>query len=246
MQTLEVTKELETYIPEQQRKEINTDLVNAQMNAKELVVKDQESMDKANNVLTWISNRQKGIENFRLAIVKPLKDHIKKIDNFFNGLSESFDEPKATLVQKVAVHREKLAIAARKEEERLRAEAKAKEDKIKADLEAKAKAAKSEAEAERLRAQAAATIVVPKEAKKEAPVQTSNHDLGRVTYKKVGEYRIENQDLLPDEFWVVDEKKVAARVREVQKNLELGKVYKDIIPGVVVTVTEAPSIGGGV
>src|SRR3990167_9152231 len=68
----EVSKDLETYIPEAQRREINTDLVNAQMNAKELVGKDQESMDKANNVLTWISARQKGIENFRLAIVKPL------------------------------------------------------------------------------------------------------------------------------------------------------------------------------
>ena len=240
----ETAKEIQQYIPEDQQKEINVDLLNAQTNARELVVKDQDSMDKANNVLTWINSRQKGIESFRLAIVKPLKDHIKKIDGFFNGLSEQFNDPKETLIKKVAAHREKLAVAARKEQERLEREAREKEAKIKADLEEKARKAKSEAEAERLRQQAASTVVLPKEPKKEVPAKTSHHDLGSTTYKKVGEYRIENKDLIPDEFYVIDEKAIARKVREIQTSLELGKVYKDIIPGVVVTVTEKPSIGG--
>lgn len=241
--TTETMKEIEVYLPEAQRREVNVDLTNAQMNAKELVVRDQESMDKANNVLTWINSRQKGLESLRLAIVKPLKDHIKKIDNFFNGLSAEFDEPKEMLIKKVAAHREKLAVAARKEQERLEREAKEKEAKIKADLEEKAKKAKSEAEAERLRQQAAETVVLPKEPKKEAPVKTTYHDLGAVTYKKDGQYRIENVDLIPDQYYILDEKAIAKKVREIQKDLELGKVYKDIIPGVVITVTETPSIG---
>lgn len=240
MQQLEIVE----YLPEDKQREINVDLMNVTNTACTLTVKDQESMNKANNQLTWIGARQKGIESFRLAIVKPLKDHIKKIDNYFNGLSEAFDGPKEALTKKVVAYREKLVIAARKEQERLAAEAKAKEDKIKADLEEKAKKAKSEAEAERLRAQAAATVVVPKEAKKEAPALTTHHDLGKTTYKKYAEYRIENQDLVPDEFWIIDESKLGKRVREFTSDLEVGKVYKDKIAGVVVTVTERASIGG--
>lgn len=234
--------EIQEYLPEEKQREISTDLLDVQTKSTEIQVRDQESMDKANNVLTWISSRQKGIESLRLAIVKPLKDHIKTIDNFFNDLAEKFDEPKETLIKKVTDHREKLAIAARKEQERLDREAKEKEAKIKADLEARAKAAKTEAEAERLRQQAAATVVVPKEPKKEAPIKTTHHDLGSVTYVKRGTYRIGNLELIPDDFWIVDEKKIGARVREIQKTLEVGRVYNDLIPGIVITVVEEPSI----
>ena len=242
MQTIEESKELEQYIPEEKKKEIHSDLAVVCNTAKDLTVKDQESMDTANNQLTWINSRQKSLESLRLAIVKPIKDHLKKIDGYFNGLSAQFDQPKEAISQKVASYREKLAVAARKEQERLDAQAREKEAKIKAELEEKAKKAKTEAEAERLRKQAAETVVIAKEAKREEAVQTSRHDLGRVTYKKSGEYRIDNISLIPKEYWIVDEKKIGKKVREVQNDLELGKVYREIIPGVVIVVTETPTI----
>ena len=242
MQTMTEPQELEKYIPEEKQREISTDLANVTKTATELAVKDQASMDTANNQLTWINSRQKGLESLRLAIVKPIKDHLKKIDGYFNGLSAQFDGPREILTGKVSAHREKVAVAARKEQERLDREAREREAKIKAELEERARKAKSEAEAERLRKQAAETVVVPKEAKKEAPEKTSHHDLGRVTYKKSGEWRLENQAVVPQEFWVIDEKKIGKRVREIQNSLELGKVYKDIIPGVVITVTETPTV----
>lgn len=190
METMEITE----YLPPDKQREISADLADVSKKANDVVVHDQESMDKANNWLTWINDRQKGIEALRLAIVKPLKDHIKKIDNFFNGLSGQFDEPKELITNKVVVYRELLARKARKKHQ-------------------------------------------------DEPIKTTNHDLGQVTYRKYAEFEIRDRNLVPSEFWCIDEKKLGARVRELTKDLEVGKVYKDKIKGVVIICTERPSIG---
>lgn len=182
-----------TYLSPEQEKEIQVDLRNALDTAQNLAVVDTESYDKANNVLTWINSRQKGIENFRLGIVKPFKDHLKKIDAFFNGYSAKFDAPKEEITKKIVTYREKEAKLARKKHQDL-------------------------------------------------PAKTTQHDLGAVTYVKTSDWEVSNPDLVPEEFWTIDKVKLGARVREHNKSLVVGKVYKDLIPGVTIRVTERPSI----
>lgn len=223
MNTLEEVKTPEEYLPVEQRKEVNASLTLFQSRAKEIVVKDDATMADANDLLIKISQKQKNIEQFRLAIVKPFKDHIKKIDDFFKTLGSSFDPPKEQITKKVADFRAKKADQERRERERN--EQKAKE----------AEAAGKTEKAADLRA---------KDTRMKAPEKSQATESGMATWIKKGEGKVVNPDLLPDEFWMIDEKKLNARVREIEKTLEVGKSYDAIIPGVIITVTERPSLRG--
>lgn len=240
--------EIESILPEEQRQAISIDLEEAKEKSQSLRVVNDESLDEANALCMKIKNRQKGIEQFRLAIVKPLKDHIAKIDSFFKGLALQFDGPFELASNKATVYREKKIRAEREEREKLetaRLEKERKERERLAKLEEEARAKGRDAEAERLKkAQAEVKIETPAP-KKEAPAKSTYQEgVGRTTYVKDAEYRIEDPNLVPDEFYVLDEKKIGARVRENRKTLEVGKVYRDIIPGVVVTCIERPSFAG--
>ena len=250
------------YLPPDQVKAVQIDLQEAKEKAVSLRVVTDEDMDEANAVCGKIRARQKGIEQFRLAIVKPFKDHIAKIDKFFKDLQTQFDPPRAALEDKVLKCRERKIEAERKERERLEREAREKEAREKEKLrikeeearkkEEEARAAGRQAEAERQAAEAARLKkqkedlkVEAKETTKAAPTKSSYQEgVGRTTFVKEAEYRIEDMDQLPEEFWIVDDKKLGARVRELKKDLEVGKVYRDKIAGVVITCTERPSYAG--
>lgn len=187
------------YMDEKQEKELSLEHANITAQVTALTVDSQESMDKANNMLTWIVDRQKKIEAFRVGIVKPIKDHLKTIDKYFNGWFDKYDEPKNAIIKKVSAYRALLEVEARKRK--------------------------------------------PADAPKvEVAEKTTSHDLGRVTYRKHAEFTITDKNKVPSEFWIVDEKKVGARVRELTESLAVGKRYTDKIPGVAIEVTERPSV----
>ena len=244
----ELIKSPEEYLPAEQLKEISITLKEAKERAASLRVVDDASMDEANALAGTCRAKQKGIEAFRIAVVKPFKDHLANIDKFFKNLAAQFDEPRELIEDKVLKCRTKKAEAARNEQDRLDREAKEKEDKKKAELLKKAdeaEAAGNPAKAEELRREAGVFKVEPKAPKKEAPAKSSFQEgVGRTTFVKDAEYRIENVDAIPDEYWIVDEKKIGKRVRELASTLEVGKVYRYRIPGVVITSIERPSYAG--
>jgi len=92
-------KSPEQYLPKEQLQEISIDLTQAIQQAKIIKVSNEEAMEEANAIAGKIRARQKGIENFRLAIVAPFKQHIAKIDRFFKDLQEKFGEPLNTIEQ---------------------------------------------------------------------------------------------------------------------------------------------------
>lgn len=213
------------YLPAERTKELSSALTEAKQTALTLVVNDEESMNKANDVLIRISTKQKGIDAFRLAIVKPFKDHIAGIDKYFKDLAGQFDEPKEKITNKVLDFRRKKAEKARKEQD---------------EIDRKAAAARAEGNTEK------ADKIAAKETKTAPVAQTATTEAGRSTYVKDAEWKITNLDLVPGEFWIVDEKKLGKRVREMAKDLELGRIYTDKILGVTITGTERPSLTAGV
>ena len=247
-QEIEVIKSPQEYLPEGQMKEIALTLTEAKQKAISIRVVSDEAMEEANALCGTMRAKQKGIESFRLAIVKPFKDHIASIDKFFKDLVRQFDEPLGVASDKVLKYREKKIEAERKERERLEREAREKEEKIKAQKrkEAEELAAKGQAtEAEKKLQEAAEVKVEVKEPKKAALAKSSYQTgVGITTFVKDAEYRVESADLIPEEFYILDEKKIGARVRELTSGLEVGKVYRDLIPGVVVTCIERPSYKG--
>ena len=275
MNTLEEVKTPEEYLPAEQRQEVNSALTRFNRLAGELVVTNEDEMNEANDALVQIANKQKGIEQFRLAIVKPFKDHIKKIDEFFKTLGDSFDKPKGTLTTKVLDYREKKAAQERKEKERLEAKAREEERKIREAREAEErrqreeqarinaikdkdrrekmlkeeeerKKRQAEVDAENARkAEEKAAEIRARETKTKAVDKSATTASGRTTYVKASEFKVVNPDLVPKEFWIVDEKRIGKRVREITETLEVGKVYTDKIPGVSITCTERPSFYSG-
>lgn len=209
---IETVKTPQEYLPAEQMKEISTSLADAKQKAVSIRVVSDESMDEANGLCGGWRAKQKNIETFRLAIVKPFKDHIAKIDKFFKDLAGGYDEPLEIASDKVLKFRQKKIEAARKEQEKIDAAA-AQGKKI--------------------------------EPKKEAPAKSSFQEgVGRTTFIKTATHEVKALDLVPEEFWCIDEKKLGARVRELTKDLEVGKTYDKLIPGVLITCTERPSYAG--
>lgn len=238
----------EDYLPENTKKEIDEALVAATRYAAALRVVDDDAMNAANAMCNGLAQRKKGIEQFRLAIVAPLKAHLAKIDAFFKGMGAKFDAPLEVMTLKVTSYREKKIAQQRAEAEKIEKDRQEKEAKLKAKLKAEADAAAAkgqEAEAERLRIKAEQTVVKAAEPKKTEPAKTTyTEGGGRTTFIKDADFRIANRDLVPDEFWTLDEKMIGARVRSLRSTLEVGKIYKDLIPGVIISCTERPSFSG--
>lgn len=209
---IETVKSPEEYLPADQMKEITVSLNDALETSRSMRVVNDESQDEALALAGRIRQKQKGIEAFRVAIVKPIKDHLATIDKFFKALGARFDEPLVVVEEKVDKYRQKKRDAAAKEQEKIAAAA---------------------AEGKTI------------EPKKEAPAKSTYQEgVGRTTFVKDAEFTVENPDLVPDEFWIVDEKKIRSRIGEFKKELEVGKVYKDRIPGVTITSIERPSYAG--
>ena len=103
---VEAVKAPQEYLPEEQTKEISQALAAAISQSKAIKVTSEDSMEVANGVAGAIRSRQKGIEAFRLAIVKPFKEHIAKIDKFFKDMQRDFDEPLDRIEKKVIAYRE--------------------------------------------------------------------------------------------------------------------------------------------
>lgn len=248
MTELEMIKSPQDYLPAEQIREINMSLSEARIKAVSLRVVNDEAMEEANALCGTIKTKQKSIESFRLAIVKPLKDHIATIDKFFKNLGSNFDEPYDVAEKKVIMYREKKIAAERAEREKLAREAQEKEDALKEKKrkEAEALAAQGRAaEAEKKLKEASEVKVEVKEPKKEVPAKSSYQEgVGRTTFVKDADYRIDEPALVPKEFWIIDEKRIRDRVREVRGTLEVGKVYRDIIPGVAITSTERMTNAG--
>jgi hypothetical protein len=81
-----------------------------------------------------------------------------------------------------------------------------------------------------------------KEPTRVVPAKTTFQEgVGKTTYVKDADFVIENKDLVPEEFWIIDEKLLGARIRELRSKLEVGKVYRDLVPGVAVTCVERPA-----
>lgn len=83
----------------------------------------EETASTANNVLHWIAWAKKELEERRQFFVKPLNDHIKKINARFKELLEPLGKADGIIRMKVLEWRTKVEEKARKKEEEFRQKA---------------------------------------------------------------------------------------------------------------------------
>lgn len=210
------------------------DLLEQQANR--MIVSTQDDVAAATNLLAIIATSNKTIEEQRTFMVKPLNDHVKNINNRFKLYSAPLERATTTLKRKI--------IHYNKEIERLRQEEIARQRKAEAE-----ERAKQEAEARRIREEAEAAAAAealatgkPYEEPKVEPPQfvspprpapaptyqvqkTVRADLGTATVKKKWTYEIEDENLIPREYLMVNEKKIAAIVRAGVRQIAGVRIY---------------------
>jgi hypothetical protein len=191
-------------------KELETDLANIQGRAQSLVVKDEESYQFGAETLTWIQSGLKKCEDRRKFFVKPLQDHVSRINLFFKNFTEPLDGFKNDISRKLLTYRSEQEQKRREEEDLFRKE----QEKLQ-------KKAEKTAVRNGTPIPAPLPIVaIPVAAK------TTFNDLGAVTAKKTWQWDVVNLAVIPREYLCVDEKKINALVRAGVREIKGIKIYQ--------------------
>jgi hypothetical protein len=94
MENIEVeVKQPEQYLTTEQVHEISKELQEITEKAQSLRVVNEEALAESQAICHKGTQRKKGIEKFRLAIVGPFNSHIASINSFFKNQASKFDEP---------------------------------------------------------------------------------------------------------------------------------------------------------
>lgn len=180
--------------------------------ARELVIHDDASDLAAKTLLGHVTSARKRIEALKKRWLDPLNQQVKLIRGDFDAMAAPAAEAEQILRGKVAVYYREKQEAARREEERLRKLAEKRQEKA---------IAKAEAKGEE---PPLPVIPMPTIA---APAKTTRTETGSaVTMRKVWKWRVVDEQQIPREYFVLDEKKLNAVVKAGLREIPGVEVYE--------------------
>lgn len=194
----------------QEVKELETDLANIKGRAQCLIVQCDEDYASGSETLTWIQNSLKKCEERRKFFVKPLQDHVARINLFFKNFTEPLQGFKDEISTKLLTYRSEQEAKRQAEEERKRKE----QERL-----------TRKAEKQYEKTGVAVSAPLPIVAVPEAP-KTTFSDLGAVTAKKAWAWSITNEKLIPREYLCIDEKKINAVIRAGIREIKGISIYQ--------------------
>jgi hypothetical protein len=186
------------------------------------IVNSPETLAYGKELAVTAKKIAKMIEDKRKEITKPLVDKKKEFDNFAKNLTNELDNSIKNLRNQIfsyeqEIERKRQAELRRIEEERLRKEAELRR------VEAERLAKEAELTAEQRQAEYKRTEELKAKAEaeqKQLELQRKKIEAQRSTnMKKVWTFNIVNPDLVPDQFWTINEQMIkqaiAAGMREI-------------------------------
>jgi len=182
-----------------------------EVRANELIIQTDVDATEATNILGFIATAKKKLEEKRTFFVGPLNGQVKNINNLFKQYNAPLDNADGTLRRKVLAYRQEQVRQQRKEEERLRKLAEKEQQRI-------------EKKAEKKGLPAPPPLVMP--VIKSAP-KTMQATLGSATMKTAWDFQVVDENLVPREYLVVDEKKIRAVVKAGIRNIPGVRIYQD-------------------
>jgi len=215
----------------------------------ELVIEDEVMYEVAGTELVNIKTRYKDLEKIRKSITQPLDQAKKQVMDLFRVPSERFEKAERVIKDAMSGYEKEQERKRREEEKRIQAEQdrrrkeaeeearKAEETARKADEAARAaEAAGNTAEAKKAAEAAAESarialenrVVADTEVKVTVPVTQTAKPKG-VGTRKVWKFEVEDPNLVPREYLVVDEKKIRGVVNALHENAKIPgvRVYED-------------------
>lgn len=150
--------------------------------ANEITITTAEENASATELKAKLNETKKQIKERKDEITKPLNVALKSARDLFAPIEESFEKAERILAGKLIAYKQKVEAETRATEEKLAARVEKGTMKLET--------------AER-KIEALPTI--------QKTVQT---DHGRVQFRKIKKVRITNQDIVPDQYWVIDEVKL--------------------------------------
>ena len=176
-----------------------------------LEIKDADDVTEATNLLSYISSTKKNIEETRKSMVKPINDGLKAINDWFKRFSAPLETADGLLRKKVLVYRQQQEQIRRAEEERLRKLAEAEQKKL-----------EKQAKKDGVMAPPPPppVMIIPEQAR------TVHSDMGAVSAKLVWDFEIEDENKVPRNFMIVNEKAIRAAVKAGVRNIPGVKVFQ--------------------
>jgi hypothetical protein len=200
--------------------------------AQALQVRDNATCTDANAMLLALAGAKKQVEEQRAVLVKPLKDHVKKLESMFKAVMEPLEAADATLRSRVLTWRraeferaeaerataEAAAIAAAAEAEELRAKAERARGKKAHALAAEATAAQEVANDA---AVAAASVTAPTRR-----MEVGTEGAGVATRTR-WTFEVVNAAQVPAAYLQPNEKMISAAVRSGIRDIAGVRIYSE-------------------
>ena len=174
---------IEMAVIKEQNQGLLTEAETLVVRAEAIEISDDEDMEIAVNLLGGIATAEKKAEKQRKFFTEPLNQQVKKINGLFHSFTDPLLKAERIIKQKVAIYH------------------------MKKEREAQEKMAKVLAEAEAQKGDEIVPVVIP-----DQPEKTVRASTGSATIKKVWTFQVENPTLIPEQYKVVDERKIRAAV----------------------------------
>jgi len=174
--------------------------------ARKIEVTDDKSVEDASTGLKVVRDLKKTIENKRKFFVKPLNDHVKRINEFFKSFSSPLDQADKILNKKILDYQEYKKEQVRKEQEKLRKKLERQENSGILPLRLKQK---------------------EKELQEQLSSKTIQYDSGiKVTTRKRWTFEVVDIEKVPREYLIVNDKKVNQAIKKGIRDIPGLKIYQ--------------------
>jgi hypothetical protein len=202
---------LETYQNDPRVMEVVDEASALEKRADGIAITNDATDAEAKAALSVIAKKRKDLEELRKSFVGPLNDHVKTINTFFKERSGPLDTAERIIKGKVSDYFRAKAEAARKEQER------------------QLKLASKRQETADAKAQANGEVAAPPVpvAIIQAPEKTTRTAAGSVTVRKVWKFIITDENVVPRDWCVPNEKAIGAAVKAGIRNIPGVQIYED-------------------
>ena len=173
--------------------------------ARETAVRDKDSLTTAVDFLGKIATAKKEVDSRRRFFVDPLNQQVKNINDLFRNYSDPLGEADRIVRNKVLVYQAEEARRVAEEQQKALEEAKAQAEE----------ASKHPTEE---------FVPIPINIVEE-PEKTVRADAGSATTRQVWTFKIVDPSQVPDEYKVIDEKKIAAVVKAGVRSIPGVEIY---------------------